>query len=443
MSQDPIPKIVRDVIYAEDHRLLDDLVGREVIRNIRYGVADSFIRGILEERVRKDMIAQAYAGAFRLPRLHHGDYTPGIDMAGHRILFPLNFLNEPSITTGSTGCGKTTRNRFAILQIAPRVHGLWTYDFRKAEYSILKPYLARLGVELIVLPARSLRLNPLQVPEYVDPRDYAPNISEALVRILKLPPRAEKLLHAAILQLYAQFGVLEGARLYPTLFDLREIIVGNPNANPQAREALLDSLDPVLLSLHDVLCYRVGWTTNALSSMHLAFELGGVSETDKNLILNTLIVGEFLSRIARGISNPRMDLYIVCDEAARLVGDEEGSIADMIGLIRGTGIGLDLSIQSAQAARRIWSNVPNRWIGRCSSAMDYDAAGATCGLTEEQRRWLATHLVPGLFLGQLGQGEWRYPFLFRVPPMHFGDRNDEPRNYDDSERMKSLPVVPA
>ena len=29
--------------------------------------------------------------------------------------------------------------------------------------------------------------------------------------------------------------------------------------------------------------------------------------------------------------------------------------------------------------------------------------------------WCAHHLVPGLFVGQVGEGDWRYPFLFQVP----------------------------
>jgi hypothetical protein len=197
------------------------------------------------------------------------------------------------------------------------------------------------------------------------------------------------------------------------------------------------------MSLRSVLCYRIGWTTGALAKRHIVFELGGVSETDKDVILNSLVVPEFVSRISRGISNPHMDLFISCDEAARLVGDEGGSIPDLIGLIRGTGIGLALSVQSAQVARRILSNTPNKFIGRCSSFADYETLGAACGLTDEQRRWLATHLVPGLFLGHLGQGDWRYPFLFRVPPMNFGKQQKAPENEDDLGSLKMLPVCPA
>ena len=31
--------------------------------------------------------------------------------------------------------------------------------------------------------------------------------------------------------------------------------------------------------------------------------------------------------------------------------------------------------------------------------------------------WCAHHLVPGMFVGQVGDGRWRFPFLFKVPKM--------------------------
>ena len=100
---------------------------------------------------------------------------------------------------------------------------MWLFDLRKREFGLLKPYLARIGVNLVILPARQLRLNPLQVPEFCDPRDYAPNLADTFVRILKLPPGAAKLVHQTLLHLYQKFGVLEGARSYPTLLDLRDL----------------------------------------------------------------------------------------------------------------------------------------------------------------------------------------------------------------------------
>ena len=39
------------------------------------------------------------------------------------------------------------------------------------------------------------------------------------------------------------------------------------------------------------------------------------------------------------------------------------------------------------------------------------------GLTREQIFWCAHNMVPGMFVGQVSEGPWRYPFLFRVPRM--------------------------
>jgi hypothetical protein len=433
MSSDSFPKIIQDLLYAEQYRLLEDPVGQAMVRAFHAGVADEFVRGYVHQRVRRHKIQQAFAGPFPLPKLRHGDLVLGRDVQGHILRFPSNYLNEPTLTVASTGSGKTNRSRFMILQLADKVKGLWLFDLRKREFAVLKPYLYRIGVNLLVVPARKLRLNPLQVPDHTDPRDYAPNVSETLVRVLELPQRATKLLTVMIVHLYMKFGVLDGAKKYPTLFDLRETIAQNKSANPQARLAVVDSLDPVLMSLRDVLAYRVGWTTSDLAKRHIVFEFGGVSETDKDLVLNTLIMGEFISRISRRISNPKMDLYICCDEAARLVGKGDSSISDLIGLIRGTGIGLDLSIQSAQIVPSILSNTPNKFIGRCSSANDYKVIGAAMGLTSEQCRWLATNLVPGLFLGQLGQGRWRFPFLFTVPLLNLNGATQGTNKYVLSE----------
>ena len=62
----------------------------------------------------------------------------------------IQFLNAHSLTVAGSGAGKTTASYFKILQIAPLVKGLWLFDLRKREFAILKPYLARLGIDLII-----------------------------------------------------------------------------------------------------------------------------------------------------------------------------------------------------------------------------------------------------------------------------------------------------
>ncbi|TWU20720.1 hypothetical protein [Bythopirellula polymerisocia] len=302
--------------------------------------------------------------------------------------------------------------------------GLWSFDFRKREYALLKPYLERVGVELIVVPARQMRINPLHVPKYTDPRNYASVLADGLVGVLDLPAKSARLLHLIILELYRQFSVLDGSQNYPTLFDVREAAAADKGAHAESRRALVTSLNPILASLHEVLRYRFAWTSEDLANLHLAFDFSGITDIEQNLLLNALLLREFRSRLDRGLSNPKMDLLVVCDEAARLCSRGDSSVADLIGAIRGTGIGLDLSVQSADLTRSILSNTPNKFLGRCASANDYDTIGAAMGLTTDQRRWLTTNLVPGMFVGCLGQGRTlRRPFLFRVPDLRFNSRN--------------------
>jgi hypothetical protein len=256
-----------------------------------------------------------------------------------------------------------------------------------------------------------------------------------------LPPRASKLLQTAIMQLYERRGMLRGSRDYPTLFDLREEIASDQNSNPPARHAIVDALDPLLLSVGPIFRYRIGWATEDLARFVIVFELGGIPESAKNLILNMLLLAEFASRIARGVSNPSMDLWICCDEAARLTSASNPvcGLSDLMGLIRGSGIGLDLSVQSADIAASILSNTATKTIGRCGSAADYEVMAAAMGLSAGQKLWLRTHLVPGLFVGQLGEGSWREPFVFRVPPMGLVPSAAEP-SLGDLARLPSEPA---
>jgi hypothetical protein len=322
------------------------------------------------------------------------------------------------------------------------VKGLWCFDFVKREFAPLKPLLAQLGVKLLRVPARGLRLNPLQVPKHVSPSDWAPRIADVFVQTLQLPARATKLLHLKIMELYHEFGIMVGSQNYPTVFDLRHAVASDPDANHQARSAVVDSIDPVLMSIGKVLAYRIGWT-GLLAQCHLVFELGGVSEVDKDLLLSSLLLPEFVSRVAQGISNPKMDLWICCDEAARLVsGSQAGGIVDLIGQVRGTGIGLDLSIQSADVVSSVLSNTANKFVGRVTSATDLNAIGAAMGLGSEQRRWMSLNLRPGMFVGQFGDGD-RRPFVFKTPWLRLDGATGEEADTDAPDDLAALETVVA
>ena len=48
-----------------------------------------------------------------------------------------------------------------------------------------------------------------------------------------------------------------------------------------------------------------------------------------------------------------MDLLISVDEAGRLLGSADNSLADLISVVRGSGVGLDLSLQSTEVSKSV------------------------------------------------------------------------------------------
>lgn len=438
MTRENVPPLVRKLIFARENELLDDDVGRAVERILAAGLNDDFSFRELDRRVRACHIETAKQGTFANPRLTSGQIVLGIDQHGDRVRCPVQWLNAHQLTLAGSGAGKTTRALFMALQIAPHVRASWLFDLRKQEFRKLHSLFARFDIELKIVDGRTLQVNPLIVPTHVDPRDWASRVADLLVQVLALPPRATKLLHVVILDLYDARGVLEGRETYPTLMDLKIAVAQRTGANAPARQAIIDSLEPVLSSLGSALhCRDQSWVER-LQNGHFVFELGGLADADRNLILNTMMASVFASRIAKGYSNRDMDLFISCDEAARLVStaNPSGGLCDLMGLVRGTGIGLDLAVQSADIAPAILSNTATKLVGRCGSARDYDVMCGAMGLTSEQRRWLQTNLVPGMFIAQVGEGLSRKPFVLRIPRMKF-PRVTDPQTHQEHARPRA------
>lgn len=451
-----IGRNLKEALYGIEHRLFEDEPGKALLRIFASGVADKRIQEMIHYRVQQhQFMREMDRNPFRPPRPTKGEIFFGLDQQGCEIRVPVQGFNAHELTVAGSGAGKTNRGRIMAMQIAPHVEGMWLFDLRKREWRVLRPCFSHLGAPPAVVSGRSMKLNPLQVPKGVVPAEWAAQVSDLLVMVLTLPRRAGKLIQSVVIKLYREMGVYDGSCTYPTLFHLYDAIKAQRQANPQARASVLDNLEPVLLSLGpSVLAYHVGWSTGDLSRRHLIFELAGLTEVDKNLILASLLVGEFSSRISRGISNPRMDLWINFDEAQRLCSASRGSteqggvIADLIGLVRGTGIGLSLSVQSAHdLLPSVVSNCATKVLGRCGADSDYSAIARAVGMLKEERRWLTTNLRPGAFAGSLGEGA-RQPFIFHLPyfdPRAFAatDPAATSTSTTNDNALASIPVVPA
>jgi hypothetical protein len=437
----------KKILAVKKFGVFDDSEGRQLLKCYQHGIQDSFIVGSIERRVDAALRRRALSGSpFLPPRLNKGDFVFGVDQWNNRLFTYMQYFNAHTLIVANTGAGKTNLSLYHAMQIAvsANLRGLWLIDLRKKEYRSLRPILARAGIDLKIIRGRKFCINPLQVPDGVEPIEYAAVAADLLVRVLNLPPRASTLLRSTLIKLYRQHGILDGGQKYPTLFHLFEAVRADRSANPQARLAVLDNLEAMLQAMGPMLAYYRGWDVHELAQQHLAMEFTGLPEAGKDLILNYLLTAEIMSRIARGISNPNMDLWISFDEGQRLFSQRKetasyggNALIDLTGLVRGTGIGLEISVLTTNdLSTSLPSLTSTKIIGRCGSLAEYTAAGRFVGLNSEQIMWCAHHLVPGMFVGQVGEGDWRHPFLFRVPLLK--KKNSKDGHVSDREADSSL-----
>jgi DNA-binding MarR family transcriptional regulator len=443
----------KKVLIGKKLGVFDDFAGQQLLKCFSYGIQDKFIVGQIEKRVGHAQRRIALSGCpFLPPKLHHGQIKVGHCVYGGKEIFiPIQYLNAGTIEVANTGSGKSTRKKYFAIQIAPHVRGTWLIDLRKKDW---RDILYLLDIDISIIRDRKYKRNPMQLEPGVSPHDKASLIGDILVRVLNLPPRAAVLISTTTTKLYKEFGVFNGSENCPTFYNLFENIRNNREANAQARQAVLDNLEALLIGLGpEVLAYYKGWSTTDLAQKHLVFEWPGLTETGKDLLLNDLVGSEFIARLARHVSNQPMDLWVSIDEGQRLFSQrnesssrEGNAITDLAGLTRGAGIGMDISVLTPDdLSSKIPSITSTRIIGRCGSVTDYMAAGRFCGLNQEQVSFMAHNMVPGIFVGQVSEGNWRYPFLFRVPPIN-KEYIQAVTNEEADESLKSLAslkVVPA
>jgi len=445
-NNDILNEIDKKILLGRELGVFNDTLGRKLLQLYGHGILDPWTIGQINKRVDKQLRKEAFSNLpFKRPQLTAGELILGADENSRQpVRAFIQYLNAGSLLVANTGSGKTTLVSFYAAQIANYVKGMWLVDLRKKEFRFLMPAFAQRGIDLTVVRSRKFKINPLQVPLKVDPYEYASTIAEVLVKVLNLPPRASVLLSSTIIKLYKEFNVLNGSTKYPTLFHLFEAVRNSKTANSQARQAILDNLEAIVLAFGtEMLGYYRGWPVHELAKRHMAFELAGQPEAGKDLVLNYLVVAELISRVSRGISNRGMDLWMSIDEGQRLFSQRResagyggNSITDLAGLVRGTGTGLFISVLTPDdLSNKIPAITSTKIMGRCGSVSEYQAAGQFMGLNKEQVFWCAHHMVPGMFVGQVSDGPWRYPFLFRVPKMK---QLKIITDYQADESLKSL-----
>ncbi len=413
------------MIWGNDVGAFDNKLGEILTRLWHHGVYDGVVDQLLDDVLRpyEKLEALGQLEPFKASRFNEGNLRLGKDTRGRVIQLVADWLSSGTLVVANTGGGKTTLLSFLVLQLAALRCPVWLSENYKVYLRHLRPLFRQMGTDPVIVGARDWRWNPLQ--SFLDnPNTQRTAAVDLLIRLLELPSRARAMLNQGLDDLYRRFGNHMGNRAeWPTLIDLFEWVRTRPGLNPQARDAIMDRLGSLIISVTPgCIAYRSGWNPAQLAEFSIVFEMKGTSETAKQLLLGSLLRAVFDKEVERGLFNGPLRLVIAFDDSQRFfdAGGQGGfgelaPMDELAGVIRGTGIGLILLVQTmAGLSPRLLPNLGIKIMGRLGAAADYDQLGADMGLSLQQKAWAKLHLQPPLFIGQTAHG-WREPFAFRAP----------------------------
>lgn len=368
----------------------------------------------------------------------------GLDInSGALISIPKQWLNAGVLIAANTGAGKSNLLGLFLPQIEARGCNVWVLEnYKTGSRGLVRSF----NRGLVILRASDWKFNLLQV-DGCDPRLHLTMAVELLIKRLQLHPRSANILHQLCDQLYKEFGVYEGAVRYPCLFDVYER-VRTERLNPPAKDSILDKLGSYLTAVTPkCAAYRVGWKATDLAKFSIVFEMRGAQETVKQLYIEPLLFSIMQAEMQKGAVNKEMHLFIVFEDSQRLFDAQDPRWSDMTpadelaGVVRGSGIGICVVVQTTRGlSQRLTPNLATKFVGRLGIGADYLTLGADLSLNKDQLNWATKNLGPGVFLVQVSEGDWREPFVMKVPLLESKAIVSEVEVEESQKTLDSLPV---
>lgn len=445
--------LFQQVLWGQQRNAFADPLGQSLLQCFKLGVRDPLVEKLIRGKLHPLQVREATGGLppFKAAQLDHGEVILGRDVYGGTVGLRADAIPSGILAVANTGAGKTTLLTQLAILIALRCPAWLIESYKRSLRRLLRP-LRRVGVSLVVLQPEEWRWNLLE-SHLGNPRHHLAMAVDLLMRLLDLPARARSILNQCIHELYQQYGVWGGpVSAWPCLFDVYEWLHARPGTNAQAREALLDRLASLLVSLTPrCAAWRRAWSLADLARHSIIFEAGGASESVKQVLIESILFSLFQREVEAGLFNGPLELWLAFDDAQRFFSESgqgtDSSLTPMdelAGIVRGCGIGLAIMPQSTLGlSRRLLPNLATKLMGRLGCGADYAAMASDLGLNQAQLEYAKLHLQPGTFIGQVATGGWREPFLFTVPPQPPLPEVTEAEVAESLKPLEALPTLAA
>jgi hypothetical protein len=224
-------------------------------------------------------------------------------------------LTEHLLASGQTGSGKTTLFYNLMTQLDSP---FWAFD-RKQDYR----HLTNQMDDLLVLPWKKLKLNPLKPPPGVAPDRWNNIFSIIFSQSFSLLTGSEGFLTTAVAELYVKYNLYQSQPdSYPSLYDLTNLVrsdqISVGPASASYKDRVYWRLNPILMTVGDIFHCSEGYPIEELLQRNVVFEIGGLNRNLQRFLQQILFAYVYEYLLAQGSRDEGLQLVLFADEAKQL-----------------------------------------------------------------------------------------------------------------------------
>ncbi len=325
---------------------------------------------------------------------------------------------------GSSGTGKTTAGHNLVYRLWQRGFRLLIIDLRGDWLG-----LALMIHDLLVIPLKRLRLNPLCLSRHIPPEEWDRKIAARLTLdfLMKVPGKSYAVQMLQKLRADASRKNVEPT--LPELFELVQRQAPRPGSSrDQIRERLLDRLDMVISGCGtDVLAVQRGHPLVEMIEQGRAvlLDLSRADRTVADFLSSLLLHAIYEDRLHAGaLFDPqRKCVVVVLDEQRGFLqkGDptEQSELSLLVSRSRAVGVSLCVCEQHPSMLHPAVVNALHTRLAFRTKSPESAFVGYLLGLDKRQEEVLQS-LEPGRAIASLGSEIFPTPFLVNVPLLREG-----------------------
>lgn len=353
----------------------------------------------------------------RLPKVsgefNQGNIHLGKDLFEDKHLFGdfQKIFSAHTVMVAQSGYGKSTLAIHLLHQASQLdpVNGILVVECGKIGMRAIETLCPNLNIAR----PEDIHINPCEVEEGTNSRDALQPYADAIADALDSTQPGRRWITQCLDRSFADRGIHDGSRDFPTLAELREYIL--KGRDRKIVDGILNRLDPCLQNTN-IFATRQGWSTEQLCNTFSLLELESQNETIQKLVVGTIIAKSFVHRRHSREPNLGCDFLCMLDDCQHLCGHENSFIVKNINVMRSAGMAFVLSFQAMQNVHpSILANAATIFCGHLRDPQDRDTTLRSMGIMSllDQRAVVRKQHQKGVFL--LSVADRSSPFFIRIP----------------------------